>query len=919
VNSVAGSLAYQYELAVAAAVVGMLAAFAAFALLGHAVADRRGTRQGWLFLTGTCAGPGIWAAHVLAVMAGQSAADSPDLALASGSLLLAIAGTLTGSAVVARGGGRARAAAGGAILGTALGLMQLVGTSALVAQGELGWQAGPAVAAIAIGAVLTSAAMVLFRELNGRYRIAAATALLAIAIGASHAVAAQAIMYGAEPTVRPDANATGNLAVAVAVVCLAVPLLLSGLTAALIHSQSRRVHRARSRELADAALEGLAFAKNGVVVRVNRQLAELAGCSADAVIGRRMIGEVIKVPPGVSQLAFGDRIDATLPTADGREVPVSVIRQPIKSASSSNEVFVIRDITALKEQEAALRSQYQRFQNALANMSQGLAMFDRDQRLIICNDRYAQMYGLSPEQLKPGTPLRDILNARIANGFFVGTDPEAYIQERIAVARHAVPACRVREMRDGRMISVTITPTGEGGWVATHEDVTERRRMEARVERLATHDALTDLPNRARFIERLTDSIAKARQQNQRVAVFLLGVDRFKEINDSVGHRVGDALLKEIANRLRRRVPESDTARVGGDEFAVLQTVSNAGAAAAEIAKRLQATLTVPFELGDHHQAVFVSIGIAIAPDDSIQPEQLLKDAGLALHRAKSEGRGGYCFFEPEMDQRMQARRSLERDLRLALANGELELHYQPQINLERNEISGFEALLRWNHPERGRISPAEFIPIAEETGLIGPIGEWALRQACAEAAKWPSQLIVSVNLSPVQFKGRNLTQSVVSALAASGLPPERLELEITESTMMQDAESALSVLKQPNERGIRLALDDFGTGYSSLSYLRKFPLDKIKIDRSFVHDLSEASEEATAIVRCVARLGESLGMTTTAEGVETREQLERVRAEGCTECQGYYFSAPLPATEIAKRYLAGYQTSTQRRIISAA
>ncbi|HXF52967.1 MAG TPA: EAL domain-containing protein [Hyphomicrobiaceae bacterium] len=918
-NSVAGSLAYQYESAVAAAVIATLAAFALFVLLGHAIADRRRTRQGWLFLTGSCAGTGLWASHVLAVMAHRSAAFTPDLALAGGSLLLAIAGTLTGSAVVARGGGWAGAAVGGAILGAALGLMQLVGTSALAAQGALGWEAGPAVAAVVIGTALASAAMVLFRELSGRHRIAAATALLAIAIGASHVIAAQAVILGAEPVARPHASAAGNTATAVAVACLAALLLLSGLATALIHSHSRRAHRARSRELADAALEGLAFAKNGVVVRVNRQLADLAGCAADAMMGKRMIGEVVKAPPGVSELAVGDRIETTLPRADGREVPVAVIRQPIKSASSSSEVFVISDMTALREREAALRSQYQRFQNALANMAQGLAMFDREQRLIICNDRYAQMYGLSPEQLKPGMSLREILDARIANGFFVGTDPEAYVQERIDIARHAVPACRVREMRDGRMISVTITPTAEGGWVATHEDVTERRRMEARVERLATHDSLTDLPNRARFIERLTESISKARQENQRVAVFLLGVDRFKEINDSFGHRVGDALLKEIATRLRRRVPEGDTARVGGDEFGVLQTVSDAGAAAAEIAKKLQATLTVPFELGDHHQAVFVSIGIAIAPDDSAEPEQLLKDAGLALHRAKSEGRGGYCFFEPEMDQRMQARRSLERDLRLALANGELELHYQPQINLKRNEIAGFEALLRWNHPERGRISPAEFIPIAEETGLIGPIGEWALRQACAEAAKWPSHLIVSVNLSPAQFKGRNLTQSVVSALAASGLPPERLELEITESTMMQDAESALAVLKQLHERGIRLALDDFGTGYSSLSYLRRFPLDKIKIDRSFVHDLSEASEESTAIVRCVARLGESLGMTTTAEGVETKEQLERVRAEGCTEYQGYYFSAPLPASEIAKGYLAGYATSAQRRVISAA
>jgi EAL domain-containing protein (putative c-di-GMP-specific phosphodiesterase class I) len=277
----------------------------------------------------------------------------------------------------------------------------------------------------------------------------------------------------------------------------------------------------------------------------------------------------------------------------------------------------------------------------------------------------------------------------------------------------------------------------------------------------------------------------------------------------------------------------------------------------------------------------------------------------LALYRAKNDGRGIYRFFEPDMDQRMHARRNLERDLRTALSNGEFELHYQPTVNLQRNEISGFEALLRWNHPGRGRVSPAEFIPIAEETGLITPIGEWVLHQACTEAASWPAPFTVSVNLSPAQFRGQNLTQSVVRALAASGLPTRRLELEITESAMLQDSAGALETITQLHDLGVHIALDDFGTGYSSLSYLRKFPFDKIKIDRSFISDLSHADEDSIAIVRSVARLGDSLRMTTTAEGVETKEQLERVRAEGCTEYQGDYFSPPLPAKELARRFFA--------------
>jgi diguanylate cyclase (GGDEF)-like protein len=910
VNRVIASFTYQYELAILAVAICTLAAFTLISIFGHAVEDRRRTRQGWLFLTGVCAGSGIWASHFLAVLAHEAGVPTGyDPLLTGASLLTAILWTTLGTAVAVRGN-RSQMAAGGAMMGAGIGLMHAIGTSALIVPGRLQWEPSLAATAVAIGMALACAAMIAFHELTGYRRTVAATILLALAIGGSHAAMVGAVVVVPDISVPREFSAVDEVTMAVALACLAVPMSLAGLTATLIHRQSLRESRVRSRELVDAALEGLALARDGAIVRVNRQLAELVGCAADDLVGRRLIGDVIATPPGVSRVAFGERIDATLATVDGRSVPVGVICRPITSASYSNEVYVVRDMTALRAREIELRSQYQRFQTALANMSQGLAMYDHDQRLIICNDRYAQMYGLSPEQVRPGTALRKILDARIANGFFVGTDPEAYVRERIEATRHFMPACRVREMSDGRMISVTITPTADGGWVSTHEDVTERRRIEAQVEHLATHDTLTNLPNRAWLIERLAAAISRARQEDRRVAVLVLGLDRFKEINDTFGHVAGDSLLKEMSNRLTRRVPETDAvARIGGDEFAIIQSVANAGTAAAAMAKKIQATITVPFELGDHHVPVFASIGIAVAPDDGTEPERLVKNAGLALHRAKGEGRGGYRFFEPEMDQRMQERRSLERDLRLALANGELELHYQPQVNLQRNEISGCEALLRWTHAERGRVSPAEFIPIAEETGLIGQIGEWALRQACAEAAKWPAHVIVSVNLSPAQFKGRNVTQSVLNALAATGLPPERLELEITETAMIQDAEGALVALKQLHDRGVRLALDDFGTGYSSLSYLRKFPFDKIKIDRSFIHDLSEAGEESTAIVRCIARLGESLGMTTTAEGVETKEQLERVRAEGCTECQGYYFSAPIPANELASRYFA----STER------
>jgi predicted signal transduction protein with EAL and GGDEF domain len=355
-----------------------------------------------------------------------------------------------------------------------------------------------------------------------------------------------------------------------------------------------------------------------------------------------------------------------------------------------------------------------------------------------------------------------------------------------------------------------------------------------------------------------------------------------------------------MAERLVACVGEDDTvARLGGDEFAVITFAGDPAAQAVEVAKAINEVMSAPFALGEHQAVIGASIGIAVAPGDGSTADELLKNADLALYRAKSDGRGQYRFFEPEMDQRMQARLLLERDLRDALVEGEFKLVYQPLINLERDEIVACEALLRWEHPVRGSVAPAEFVPLAEETGLIVPISEWILRQACAEAARWPDRIKVAVNVSPVSLRAGSLVQTVIGALAAAGLPASRLELEITETALLQNSEDALGTLTRLHDLGLRLALDDFGTGYSSLSYLRSYPFDKIKIDRSFIADLDAGNEDSLAIVRSVTRLGASLGMETTAEGVETEAQLVAVRAEGVTEMQGYHFSPPRPASEI--------------------
>jgi diguanylate cyclase (GGDEF)-like protein len=541
-----------------------------------------------------------------------------------------------------------------------------------------------------------------------------------------------------------------------------------------------------------------------------------------------------------------------------------------------------------------------RFQAALDNMSQGLCMVDADGRIQVCNKRYATMYGLPPELARPGTNLRDVSRYRLATGcYYVGVNAEDIKDDRV---KPAMMLNVTRELTDGRIVSVSRRPLPDGGWVTTHQDVTELRRIEARVQHLAHHDSLTDLPNRVLLRERLKQAAAGTRHGDRNWAVLVLDLDRFKEVNDTLGHGFGDALLKAVAERLRACVRDTDTvARLGGDEFVILQRVSEPAAEAEALAKRIIEAINTPFDLDGQNVSVGTSIGIALASPELADSDRLLNAADLALYHTKSAERGTYHFYEPEMDQQMQSRRTLERDLRLALANGEFELYYQPLVNLERDEICGFEALLRWNHPRRGLLCPADFIALAEETGLIVPIGEWVLRRACAEAARWPEHLKVSVNVSVVQFKAQNLVSSVVSALAAGGLAPCRLELEVTESVVLEDSETAFTTLNQLHDLGVRIALDDFGTGYSSLTNLRRFPFDKIKIDRSFVSDLSAANVNALAIVRSVARLGVSLGMATTAEGVETKEQVDQVRAEGCTEMQGYYICRPSPANEIAK------------------
>lgn len=570
--------------------------------------------------------------------------------------------------------------------------------------------------------------------------------------------------------------------------------------------------------------------------------------------------------------------EARLP--DGSWVRIS--SSPTQEGGS---LMILSDITTLKRREAALRETNERLEAALGNMTQGLCLFGADHRLLIANRRFAEILDVAHEALTPGLPLTQLIRLTQAQDAPVELIHGDIDQDIAALAAGQGPILRHTQTRNGRTIAVTRKLVRGGGWLAT----------EARLAYLDRHDSLTGLPNRGAFLARLEQAIA-LRGRDMGSALFRLNLQRFKSVNDTLGHDAGDRLLRDVANRIVACVRETDVvARLGNDEFAILQTGVERPEDAEILARRLLSILAEPFTLNGHELEIAACIGIAMIGADGSHPDTLVRHAGFALQRAKDEGGGTWRFFESDMDARLQERRSLEADLRRAVAADELAPHYQPLVEIRGRRVVGFEALLRWRHPTRGMVPPSVFIPLAEEMGLIGHIGERVIRRATMDAAQWRDSIKVAVNVSSAQFRNPHLVETVARALTESGLPANRLELEITESALLQDNEATLETLNRLKALGVRISLDDFGTGYSSMSYLRSFPFDKIKIDQSFVRDLPHKSG-SRAIVRAVIGLGRSLGMRTTAEGVETHEQLKRLSTAGCVEAQGFLFSRPVPA-----------------------
>lgn len=629
--------------------------------------------------------------------------------------------------------------------------------------------------------------------------------------------------------------------------------------------------------------------------RIGRPVNDLCGAEVDQsaeIFARVRAGEAV------------EHFETRMRTRDGRLIDVSITLSPIRDPSGAivGISTILRDITENMQIFDALRQSEEKLRFALESARAGSWQWHCLSDQSSCSERFLQQHGLDPAA-GPVTLARWLaclhpedragVRALVLGALESGGRDQA-LQYRVALSGGRGPRWieafgRIERDAEGRALKIS----------GISFDVTDRFEAVERIAYLAHHDGLTGLPNRALFLDRLEAALGRVRQ-TRGCAVLLIDLDRFKEVNETLGHAAGDRLLCAVAARLRAEVSAADTlARLGGDEFAVLLTETEAPQTVGALAERLIAAIEAEFELDGRRINIGASLGIAMAPSDGLGPKALVKAADVALCRAKADGSGCLRFFAPESDSRMQQRRALESDLRRAWAARDFQLFFQPIVEMKTRRVSCLEALLRWHHPERGWVSPETFIPLAEEMGLIVPIGEWVLTEACAAAARWPGSLRVAVNLSPVQLAHIGLAEAIAAALRRTGLAANRLELEITETVMMKETPATLATLERLKGIGLRIAMDDFGAGYSSLRNLQRFPFDKVKIDRAFTAGLG-TSQQSAAIVRAVTGMCQSLGMVSTAEGVETETQLAALEREGCTEVQGYLFSKPVPAAQVA-------------------
>jgi diguanylate cyclase (GGDEF)-like protein/PAS domain S-box-containing protein len=892
-----------------AAVICLTATYAVTDIGWHARQAEGRNRTGWILAAGGAAGFGVWATHFVAMLAyDPGVVLGYDTALTIVSLVIAVATGTAGIALAIVRPSLAGTVAGGIVFGGGVAAMHYTGMASVQIPGRLVWSGGHVAVSILLGATLAAAAFLVARRRSDIVGRLQGAAMLTLAICSLHFTGMGAITVVPDPAQPISAAAIPSQTLALGVAGSAFLVLCFALFSTLMSRRSRAARR-QSEQMFRILVEGVTdyalymLTPDGHVANWNEGARRAKGYEAAEIVGRQFscfYPEADRVA-GLPGLALDTAIaqgrfeqEGWRLRKDGSRFWAHVVIDAIRNETGGLVGFakITRDITDRKSWEDDLRETSRRLDLALSNMSQGLLLFDAEGRLILFNRQLATIFPWATGVCAPGQSFLDVCRLACPDEAMARDLAERHL----AVIARGRPETMVETLGEGRIIALAHRPIGDGSWVTTCEDVTERRRSEARIAHLARHDALTGLPNRTSFNEALASALA-SRMPDEQVAVLGIDLDRFKEINDQRGHAVGDEVLRILAGRLSAALGEREmVARFGGDEFAAVKRFQDPEELN-DFLQRLEEALTAPLCVDEAEITPGASIGIALHPEDGATGDQLVNNADLAMYRAKGTIGQTVAFYEARMDEQVRERRALTKELWQALASEGFRLHYQVQKAVATGEVTGYEVLLRWTHPERGAISPVEFIPLAESCGAIVPLGEWVLRTACREAASWSVPHRIAVNLSPVQLGHGDLVEMVRSILDETGLVPERLELEITESSIVADKERALEMLRALKDLGVTVAIDDFGTGYSSLETLRSFPFDKIKLDRSFMTEV-ETSPQAKAIIRAILALGRSLEIPVLAEGVETCQQLDLLQREGCDEAQGYLLGRPEAVVE---------------------
>ncbi len=893
-----------------AALVCLVSSYAVIDIGRHARGAQGGSRARWIAAAGGTAGFGIWATHFIAMLAyDPGVVIGYDTTLTVLSLGIVVVITAAGMSLSVMVRGAKGAIGGGIVFGLGIAAMHYTGMASVQLPGRMDWAVGLVVVSVVLGAGLAALAFLASRRRRDAVGKWQAAILLTLAVCSLHFTGMGAIAITPDPAQPVSASTMAPQSLAVAVGLCAMLVLGFALFTALMSRRSRAA-RAQSERMFRILVEGVTdyalymLSPDGRVANWNEGARRAKGYAASEIVGKHFScfylpeDRAARLPEAALAVARTEgrfEKEGWRLRKDGTRFWAHVVIDAIRAEDGKLVGFakITRDITERKSYEDDLRETSRRLDLALSNMSQGLCLFDADGRLILRNRRLATIFGMADVPCATGLSFHEVCRLICPDA-----DAAAELAERhLAIIRRGEPATCTEHFAEGRIISLSHRPIGDGSWVTTCEDVTERRRSEARIARLARYDTLTGLPNRVSFNEALDLALAEAGSHGK-LAVLGIDLDKFKEVNDLRGHAVGDKVLQALAARLTACLRQGEmVARFGGDEFAAFKRFDDQDDLT-DFTQRLETALFGVIVLDDLEIASAASIGIAIHPADAVGREQLINNADLAMYRAKATMGQSIAYYEARMDEQVRQRRALAKELWNAIAMNQFRLHYQVQKSVRTGEVTGYEALLRWRHPERGEVSPAEFIPIAENCGAIVQLGEWVLRTACREAAAWLYPYKIAVNLSPLQLGQNDFVLRLAGILEETGLSPRRLELEITESTIIADKDRALHILREIKALGVTVAIDDFGTGYSSLETLRSFPFDKIKLDRSFMTEV-ESSPQAKAIIRAILALGRSLEVPVLAEGVETQDQLELLDREGCNEAQGYLLGRPQPVAAI--------------------